>query len=147
MTGKAKAARRCKRKHGDGPPFAAAHQFARAADVTPQQLITQRWHAIQYDVLPELRTQRMYVSGGVSENDRERACRVSEFARQFVGRVPHGEDEGRQGVCCGFRLPHSERYDRDRGRGNSVVQSTVGAWLVSVVVKRFSRAGYDSGLE
>lgn len=50
-------------------------------------------------------------------------------------------------MCCGFRLPHSERFDRNRGRGNSVVQRTVGAWLVSVVVKRFSRAGYDSGLE
>jgi len=48
---------------------------------------------------------------------------------------------------CSFRLPHRERYNPNRRRGISLVLWTVGAELVSVVVKRFSRAGYDSCLE
>ena len=48
---------------------------------------------------------------------------------------------------CSFRLPHRERYNPNRRRGISLVLGTVGAELVSVVVKCFSRAGYDSGLE
>jgi hypothetical protein len=71
----------------------ATHQYAHAMDATRRHLIMQRWHAIQYDVLPELRAEV-----GVLTPKLARVAHVLEWARveEFVaeswcgvGRPPH----------------------------------------------------------